>query len=246
MKNCNYIKRLFCYIDCTPLNPILLIIVFAVIGWLAAYLFRYSDKSIDFFLTCVGFGLSAAVVQCALIQNRIQKDNIKIQLFDKRYAVFQAVMDSVIIIRRNNWDRYLLFGENDICKQMMQIEENLYRSVQLSICLFDQELYNKLCAVNDAFCKVAKSFKNTLIANEKQFTSQAELQAFLVQFNSQILSDNGFMSNDYEEKLKKTFPKIYINLMELSKECNAYVSFVEECGIKKEFGKYIVVNKLDR
>lgn len=45
------------------------------------------DKSMNVFLTFIGLGISAAVVQCAIIQNTIQKDNIKIQLFDKRYKV---------------------------------------------------------------------------------------------------------------------------------------------------------------
>lgn len=104
--------------------PIFLIIVFALIGLVVGVLFH----SIEIFLTLFGLGISAAVVQSALVQNRIQKDNIKIQLFDKRYAVFQTVLNSVTIIRRNNWDRYLLFNDNDIFKHMIQIEENLYKS----------------------------------------------------------------------------------------------------------------------
>lgn len=175
----------------------------------------------------------------------IQKDNIKIQLFDKRYAVFQTVLDSVTIIKRNNWDRYLLFNSNDVFKQMIEIEENLYKSVQLSICLFDQDLYAKLCAVNDAFCKVAKSFKNMLVTNIDSFSSEEELQSFLKQISTQIISQEGLNAKEYEDKLKDKFPKVYINLKEFIDECNAYISFVEECGIKKEFGKYIAVAKLD-
>ena len=59
-----------------------------------------NEKSMDYFLSCVGLGISAAVVQCTLIQNRIQKDNIKIQLFDKRYSVFQSVLDTITLIKR--------------------------------------------------------------------------------------------------------------------------------------------------
>lgn len=246
MKNNSYIKRFLRYIDATPIHPILLFIIFAGLGGIGTYHFQENNKFIDTFLSCLGCGLSAAVVQCALIQNRIQKDNIKIQLFDKRYAVFQAVLDSVTIIKRNNWDRYILFNGNDVFRQMIDIEENLYKSVQLSICLFDQDLYAKLCAVNDAFCKVAKSFKNMIVTNIDSLSSEEEIQSFLKQINTQILSQDGLNSKQYEDRLKDKFPKVYISLKEFADECDAYVSFVEECGIKKDFGKYIVVDKLDK
>ncbi|MGM9724072.1 MAG: hypothetical protein ACI3YG_08270 [Prevotella sp.] len=246
MKNNSYIKRFLRYIDATPIHPILLFIIFASLGGIGVYLFQENNKFIDIFLSCLGSGLSAATVQCALIQNRIQKDSIKIQLFDKRYAVFQALLDSVTIIRRNNWDRYILFNGNDVSRQMIDIEENLYKSVQLSICLFDQELYAKLCAVNDAFCKVAKSFKNMLVTNINSLSSEEEVQSFLKQISSQIISQDGLNSKEYKDKLKDKFPKVYISLKEFTDECDAYVSFVEECGIKKEFGKYIVVDSLDK
>lgn len=246
MKYNNYIKRFLRYIDATPIHPVLLFIIFASLGGIGAYLLQDSNKLIDTFLSCLGCGLSAAVVQCALIQNRIQKDNIKIQLFDKRYAVFQAVLDSVTIVKRNNWDRYILFNGNDVSGQMIEIEENLYKSVQLSICLFDQNLYAKLCAVNDAFCKVAKSFKNMIVTNINSFSSEKEAQSFMKQISSQIVSQDGLNSKQYEDRLKDKFPKVYISLKEFADECDAYVSFVEECGIKKDFGKYIVVDKLDK
>lgn len=246
MNNNSYIRRCLHYIDATPIHPVLLFIIFAGLGGIWTYYFQENNKFIDTFLSCLGCGLSAAVVQCALIQNRIQRDNIKIQLFDKRYAVFQAVLDSVTIIKRNNWDRYILFNGNDVFRQMIDIEENLYKSVQLSICLFDQDLYAKLCAVNDAFCKVAKAFKNMIVTNINNLSSEEEIQSFLKQISTQILSQEGLNSQEYEDNLKDKFPKVYISLKEFADECEAYISFVEECGIKKEFGKYIVVDKLDR
>ena len=209
--------------------PLMLIIVFAFIGFGVGILFQ----SIELFLTLFGLGISTAVVQCALIQNRIQRDNIKIQLFDKRYAVFQAVLDSFAIIKRNNWDRYILFNGNDVFSQMINIEENLYKSVQLSICLFDQDLYAKLCAVNNAFCKVAKSFKNMIVTNIDSLSSEEEIQSFLKQISSQIVSQDGLNSKQYEDRLKDKFPKVCIRLKEFADECDTYVSFVEKCGIKK-------------
>ncbi len=85
-----------------------------------------------------------------------------------------------------------------------------------------------------------------LVTNIDNLSSEGDVQALLKQISSQIISQEGLDSKEYEDKLKDKFPKIYINLKEFANECKAYLSFVEECGIKKEFGKYIVVDSLDK
>ena len=239
-------KKFWNYIKNTPLNPILIILFFTIIGGVLLITLNGSENSMDYFLSCVGLGISAAVVQCTLIQNRIQKDNIKIQLFDKRYSVFQSVLDTITLIKRDNWDRYILFKENDINKQMILIEENLYKSVQLSVCLFDNDLHSKLVEVNNAFCKVTKAYKNMLTTNLGNLADQGNAQEYLSVLTTHILSSAGLGSEKYENDLKEKFPTVYINLMEFSKECEAYIAFIEQCGILKDLGKYVVVSKLDR
>ena len=239
-------KKFWGYINRTPLNPIILILFFTVVGGFIMISLRDNENSMEYFLTCVGLGISAAVVQCTLTQNRIQKDNIKIQLFDKRYNVFQSVLDTITLIKRDNWDRYILFKENDINKQMILTEENLYKSVQLSVCLFDNDLHSKLVEVNNAFCKVTKAYKNMLTANLGKLADQGNAQEYLSVLTTHILSSAGLGSEKYENDLKEKFPNVYINLMEFSKECEAYMAFIEQCGILKDLGKYVVVSKLDR
>ncbi|MEG2066582.1 MAG: hypothetical protein RRZ65_02925 [Tannerellaceae bacterium] len=239
-------KKVFNYIKSTPLNPIWLIVIFTLIGGLILCLFQDDDKAMEHFLTCVGIGISAAIVQSSLIQQRIQKDNIKIQLFDKRYKIFQTVLDSITLIKRDNWDRYILFSENDISKQVIYIEEELYKSVQLSVCLFDKKMHAKLVSVNNAFCKVAKSYKDMLVANIKNFESHEEVQEFLILLKSHLLSESGLGSKEYEENIRERFPKTYITLIDFSKECDAYLALINKCDIVKDFGKYIIVDKLEK
>ena len=170
-------------------HPIWIVVFCALLGLIPIFI----ENNIDLFFACIGTGISIAVAVCAITQNKIQKDNIKIELFDKRYSVFQSFLDSITIIKRDNWDRYLLFKENDISKQMLQIEENLFRSVQLSFCLFDKDLCCKLVEVNNTFDKVAESYKEMLVANLDNFTSQKEIQEFFNLLASQILSKNHYL-----------------------------------------------------
>lgn len=239
-------KKFWNYINRTQFNPIILILFFTIAGGFLMISLGDNKNSMEYFLTCVGLGISAAVVQCTLIQNKIQKDNIKIQLFDKRYGVYQAVLDTITLIKRDNWDRYILFNENDINKQMILVEEKLYKSVQLSVCLFNTDLHSKLVEVNNAFCKVTKAYKNMLTANLENLANQGNAQEFLSVLTTHILSSHGLGSEKYENDLKEKFPNVYINFMEFSKECEAYITFVEECGILKDIGRYVVVDKLDK
>lgn len=127
-------------IKSTFLNPVWMIVLCVIIGGLYLIIMGADDKSINFFLTFIGLGISAAVVQCAIIQNTIQKDNIKIQLFDKRYKVYQAVLDTITLIKRDNWDRYILYKGNDVNQQFILTEEELYKAVFLSNCLFNKNI----------------------------------------------------------------------------------------------------------
>lgn len=238
-------KKFWNYINNTPLNPVILILSFTTIGVVLLISLGGDENSMEYFLSCIGLGISAAVVQCTLIQNRIQKDNIKIQLFDKRYSVFQSVLDTITLIKRDNWDRYLLFNESDINKQIFLIEENLYKSVQLSVCLFDNDLHFKLVAVNNAFCKVAKAYKNMIMTNLINLKNQGNAQEY-ISVLTHILSSASPGSEEYDNELKNKFPNVYANILVFSKECDVYINFVEECEIVKELGKYIVVNKLDK
>ena len=232
-------------IKTTPLNPVWIIIFCIIIGGINLIIMGTDDKSMNVFLTFIGLGISAAVVQCAIIQNTIQKDNIKIQLFDKRYKVYQSVLNTITLIKRDNWDRYILFKGNDINQQFLLVEEDLYKSANLSLFLFDDDIYLKLKDINNSFDKVAKAYKNMCIANVQSIQSDGRTSEYILLFQ-QFLASRQNGSVKYENELKDKFPKEYIAIMEFSKECDSYLSVVEKSKILTDIGKYIKVDNLDK
>ena len=60
-----------------PLNPLVLIVFFALLGLVGMFVVDDVDSGVEMFLALIGTGISLAVVQTAIIQNAIQKDNIK-------------------------------------------------------------------------------------------------------------------------------------------------------------------------
>lgn len=221
-----------------------MIVFCIIIGGLNLIIMGSDDKSMNVFLTFIGLGISAAVVQCAIIQNTIQKDNIKIQLFDKRYKVYQSVLNTITLLKRDNWDRYILFRGNDINQQFLLVEEDLYKSANLSMFLFDSDIYLKLKEVNNLFDKVVRAYKNMCITNVQSIQSEGRSSEFILLFQRFLASrQNG--SVEYENELKDKFPKEYVAIMEFAKECDSYLSVVEKSEILTDIGKYIKVDNLD-
>jgi len=237
-------KKLLNYLSNKPISPLILFLFFTILGAITCILiFEDSNYAVQCFISFIGLGLSAAIVQCSLIQNSVQKDNIKISLFEKRYTIFQTLLDTITIIKRDNWDRYILFKGNDINYQMIQAEENLYKSTQLASCLFDRELCIKLNKANNAFCKVIASYKNMLTENISNLVSSADLEEFIHSFNVALISDK-HLDQEYDIFLKNRFPKTYISILNFNKECADYLSFINNLGIIKDINKYLLVDDL--
>ncbi len=236
-------KKLLNYLNSKPISPLILFLCFTILGAITCILiFENSNYAVQCFISFMGLGLSAAIVQCSMIQNSVQKDNIKISLFEKRYTILQTLLDTVTIIKRDNWDRYILFKGNDINYQMIQAEENLYKSTQLASCLFDNELCIKLNKANNAFCKVVASYKNLLMENISNLKS-SELKEYIHSFNDALIS-NKYLNQEYENFLKNRFPKTYISILNFNKECTDYLSFINDLGIIKDINKYLLVDDL--
>ena len=236
-------KKLLNYLNSKPISPLIIFLCFTILGAITCILiFENSNYAVQCFISFMGLGLSAAIVQCSMIQNSVQKDNIKISLFEKRYTILQTLLDTVTIIKRDNWDRYILFKGNDINYQMIQAEENLYKSTQLASCLFDNELCIKLNKANNAFCKVVASYKNLLIENISNLKS-SELKEYIHSFNDALIS-NKYLNQEYENFLKNRFPKTYISILNFNKECTDYLSFINDLGIIKDINKYLLVDDL--
>lgn len=85
-----------------------------------------------------------------------------------------------------------------------------------------------------------------LTANLENLANQGNVQEYLSVLATHILSSSGLGSEKYENNLKEKFPNVCINLIEFSKECEAYMALIEQCGILKDLGKYVVISKLDR
>lgn len=196
----------------------------------------------------------------------ITKDQFLLSKIDARNGAFGVVPDELDggIITGNFWTfdvnynivnpHYLALLTTtkafvDFCEQASNgttnrhyLQEPLFLNIKVPVPSLAEQ--NKLVEVNNAFDKVAKSYKEMLVANLDNFTSQKEIQEFIDLLSTKVLLKNDFNTQEYEDALKKQFPKTYISIMNFNKESSTYLSFINKCGIIEDFKKYIFIDKL--
>ena len=232
-----------------PLNPLILLVFCLLIGLALLFLIEDSNRALDIFFVLLGSGISMALLQSAIIQNAIQKDNIKLQLFDKRYQVLEAILDSITLVRRDNWDRFMMFGtENDpnfVNRQIFNTEEKLYKAAQLSVSIFDSELVDKIVQVNNAYCTVARSYKKMFVSNLQSLEDQAKRDKFMSIVSKHFVAPEGLDYEKMDAELKNTLPELYLPLLEFSQECDKYVNLIIDLKVLGDFSKYVIIRDLD-
>lgn len=232
-----------------PLNPLVLIVIFALLGLVGVFVVDDVDRGVEMFMALLGTGISLAVVQTAIIQNAIQKDNIKLQLFDKRYQVLQTILDTMTLVHRDNWDRYMLFGAGDdtnfINRQIIDTEEKLYKATQLSISIFDSELIGKIEKVNNAYCAVARSYKKMFVTNLRTMEDRVLRERFLEIVSKYFVSLNELDYAQLDSELRNELPQIYLPLLEFAQECDNYVKLIDKLRILEDFNRYVILRDLD-
>ncbi len=220
--------------------PVVIVVPVAIGG-----LFFALTNDSNLLFGCISAGTSIAILLVYVQQNSIQNSNIKVQLFDKRYKVYQCVLDTIIIIKRDNWDRYILFKEeNNSNKQMIELEENLHEATMLSKRLFSSDIYETLVQVNNMFCKVMESYKQMVVKNMELLSAGNDTNNFVNLYKGFLLSENEQQRICFEEQLKMLYTDVYTVMNNFSRLSDKYLDFVQQSNILDDIGKYIKVDKL--
>lgn len=117
-------KKIISFFQRTPGLPAVAVsVVFLVIYLFGSCIFKnMSQKEITEGLDGIGIIANIAIALALLEitirigygQIKVQRDNIKIQMFDKRYAVYEAIADSLDIAMRKDYSDFVLSGMIDL------------------------------------------------------------------------------------------------------------------------------------
>lgn len=211
-----------------------------------------------FWVTCdfnilIGFiGLFLAVMMyiTAKQQNQIQKDNIKLQMFDKRYKVFETVIHSADIVNKKDYSDFVLSGNLDpfaINKLVSDINVDLKNQTLLSKSLFDKDIFEIIREISLRFNEVAnlhfKLYKQNIRINE---TDPNRFYQFGQLYAKSLLATAPTDIDSLDAELKKEFPDIYLTIIEFNNAVSNYEKYIKDSRFLANIGKYIIIKDLDK
>ncbi len=192
------------------------------------------------------FFFTAVLAINAYQQNLISKQNIKLQLFDKRYKVFEAIVSSSRVVSERNYSNQILsIGLDDpnfINKKVIESVEKMHDAAILSQTLFDKELsvkifkaYNKYKALADIHFKIIK--QHIAITANKDF---------LALYQALLISTDADETARLEAELNLKIPTFEPINNHFNSEVAHFNEWIEESGLHKDFDKYLMISELDK
>jgi|GEM_PF-5033700 len=178
--------------------------------------------------------------------NELQKHNLKTQLFDKRYKVFQSIIEANSLVSTKTEiisdvyksDRLEVFNS-----QLTEHLNQLRDSELISKKLLNEDICNKMGTIVSQF----ENIRNDFI---KLYKLNVKLQ---ISLNNSEKLDIINMNNITNEKLENAKIKIKYqhDIMDLNSgwitwkdSVGIFSSFIQSSGILNDFDKYLIINDI--
>lgn len=179
-------------------------------------------------------------------QNLISKQNIKLQLFDKRYKVFETIVSSSRVVSERNYSNQILsIGLDDpnfINKKVMESVEKMYDAAILSQTLFDKELSAKIFKANNKY-KALTDIHFKIIKQHIALTANAEFSEL---YKALLVATDDAETARIEGELNQKFPTFEPANNHFNSEVAHFNEWVNESGLYKDFDKYLMISELDK
>lgn len=207
----------------------------------------YTPKlHIDIMFGIVTIMLSVAIAISAILQTIISQRNIKLQLFDKRYKVFETIVSSSCVVSERNYSNQILsIGLDDpnfINKKVMESVEKMHDAAILSQTLFDKELSAKIFKAYTKYKALAEMHFGIL----KQHIYLIDNPDFKILYQTLLITTDDNEIARIERKLNNKFPTFQPMNNQFNLEVAHFNEWVEESGLYKAFDKYLIINELDQ
>ena len=189
--------------------------------------------------------LTSFLVINAIKQNEISKRNIKLQLFDKRYKIFKAIVNSNKIITERDHSNYIIsnIGDNTnfINKKIIDSANDMYDVAILSQAVFDDNLASKITKAAQKYKKVCDLHFDII----KQHISLSEDIEFGNIFKASLLATTDAEKIKYNDIINKKFPNFQSKNQLFDTETTHYTEWIKESNILNDFDKYLKINELN-
>ena len=231
-------------------NPYIIVsIVFVALVAAVLYMLNKNDSSTELYVNSLlgvfTFFLTSLLVINAIKQNEISNRNIKLQLFDKRYKVFETIVGSHKMITEKDYSNLIisnLGGDPDFLnKKVLELTAKMHDAAILSQTLFDDELYQKISKAYQKYQELCDLHFKIV----KQHIDLSENTEFKELFKMSLLAINDTERMKYIDDLNEKFPPFQSKNDHFISETAHYTEWIKESNILSDFDKYLKISELD-
>jgi len=178
-------------------------------------------------------------------QRNIQKKNIKVQLFEKRYAVFSVINNARVLILREDIALMVITGimkSDELHKKIYDNDEKIRDAASLSQMLFDKMLFDKMNEISKKHYAVFLASMKLLTGN----LSSIKLTDAQKESYDNILKNTAIDEQKRLDEIKKIIPGMGDAVLEWHKVVSDFNNYFITCGIGRDFNNYLKIKDLDK
>lgn len=180
-------------------------------------------------------------VQDAIAKNQddLSKRNLKLQLFEKRYPLYETIVGTKTLLDLDNSKLYsalLALGNEKSNKTFIELNDNfLYQSLSSKF-LYENDLVERINKIQNDFESVFEQYMRAFNRYNDVFSKGnvgGNIRHIVYAFSKQPKED--LLRND-----------LYIDIAVYKSEYDKYVKAVEESNVLEEFEKYLNIRDLEK
>ncbi|MFA7082134.1 MAG: hypothetical protein WC135_05915 [Bacteroidales bacterium] len=210
-------------------------------------------SSYDYKMYCVAIaGVAFSILMSVLIlrltwrisknQEELEKKNLKLQLFEKRYALYETIVKTKTLLDLDNSSEYQLNKTLIILEELksnnifVELNNKFFYQSEASKFLYDQLLVLKISMIKDRFDSLYFRYTIVFFWFNDEFNKEKDNEPITDIFSRFSEKDKYILEKNY----------LYKEISEYKKSYDAYVKYIDESGIMKEFEKYLNIHDLEK
>lgn len=177
-------------------------------------------------------------------QQRAHKQNIELNLFDKRFAVFKTIKETLILVRKDDatLDSILSKDENNINRSFVDYNNKLLEMCSYSKFLFDQDIYDSIVKLTTLFDHLKRAYFDLQIHYIKVLATLSEEEKGRL---SRICTENASDGLKMDTLAFNAFPEMECAANEWGQKVLDYLQFAEQSKLLDKIGVYLDLKSIE-
>lgn len=180
---------------------------------------------------------------------KTQRNTMKLELFDKRYKIFESLVDVFIFLDENlngNFNHEIITYQdlNIPNKRILQTRMNLYKAMVKSEAIYDMNIYNKLSTIYTEYSELTKLYFN-IIKSSEVTKNRDSANNYINLIETFLFNSSKSVKEACDKQFKVEFPELYCEINKFNIDAENLKNKISSCGIYSDFDTYLKIHNID-